>query len=62
MLWMILACVIPLVIVLLLPLFGIKNNYTVFIAIGLMIATHLSMIRVHEHGSDKKSDSKDKQN
>lgn len=53
MIWMALACIIPLLIVLLLPLFGIKNNYTIFIAMVLMIVMHIFMMKSHNHNNPK---------
>ena len=53
MFWMILACIIPLLVVILLPVFGIKNEFIAFIAIVLMFAVHLFMMDGH---SDKKGD------
>lgn len=53
MLWMILACAIPLLIVFLLPVFGIKSDYIAFIAIIIMFAAHLFMMGGHDHGQEK---------
>lgn len=47
--WMILACIIPLLIVLLLPVFGIRSKYTIFIAMILMIVVHIFMMKNHNH-------------
>ncbi|HIH31825.1 TPA: hypothetical protein HA235_03895 [Candidatus Woesearchaeota archaeon] len=59
-LWMILACAIPLLIVLLLPVFGIKSNYSIIIAMVSMIVMHLFMMRDHRHKHDEASDSNNK--
>lgn len=52
MLWMVLACAIPLLIVFLLSLVGIKNNYIVILAMVLMIVLHLFMMKDHKHKHD----------
>ena len=49
MLWMILACAIPLLIIILLPIFGIKSDYIAFISIILMFGAHLFMMSGHNH-------------
>ena len=49
---MMLACIVPLVIILLLPVFGIKGNYT-WIAIIVMFAMHLLMMGGHGTKSAK---------
>ena len=41
--WMIIGCTVPLLLIFLLPLFGITGNYTFFIFIVLMFACHLLM-------------------
>jgi len=46
---MILACVIPLLLIFLLPFFGIRSNYTIFIAMILMVVIHLFMMKGHNH-------------
>ena len=57
---MVLACVIPLLVILLLPVLGIKSDYTAFIFIILMFAAHLFMMggHGHEHVGEKKGKEK----
>lgn len=43
---MVLACAIPLLLVVLLPLLGVKMNIT-WIAVGLMFVMHLWMMKGH---------------
>ena len=47
---MILGCILPLLLVFLLPLFGVSENIAVFVFIVLMFGCHLLMIghRGHE--------------
>lgn len=44
---MILACAVPLAIIIALQYFGISNKWTTFGAIGLMIVLHLFMMKDH---------------
>jgi len=46
MLLMVLACSVPLLLVILLPLFGIKFN-VLWIGIGLMLIIHIWMMKGH---------------
>jgi hypothetical protein len=52
--WMIVGCTVPLLLILLLPLFGITGNYSSLIFIIIMFACHLMMPmhhhRQHKHG------------
>lgn len=41
--WMIIGCTVPLLLIFLLPLFGISGNYSFFIFIVAMFACHLLM-------------------
>lgn len=45
--WMIIGCIIPLLLIFLLPLFGITGNYPFFIFILAMFACHLLMPMNH---------------
>ena len=47
---MVLACVVPLILILLLPVFGVKSDTATLIAIVLMFGAHLLMIGWHDHG------------
>lgn len=50
---MILGCTLPLLLLFLLPLLGIGEGVTLFIAILLMFACHLFMTHGHDHGTRK---------
>ncbi len=51
--WMIIGCTVPLLLILLLPLFGITGNYSFLTFIVLMFACHLLMPMHHgRHGRD----------
>jgi len=60
MIWMLLGCVIPLLVILLLPAFGVKSNFTFFLFILLMFACHLFMMRgdnkTHEQSKTNKEE------
>ena len=45
--WMIIGCTVPLLLIFLLPLFGISGNYTILIFIVAMFACHLLMPMRH---------------
>ena len=45
--WMIIGCTVPLLLIFLLPLFGISGNYTFLIFIVAMFACHLLMPMYH---------------
>jgi hypothetical protein len=49
---MLLGCVLPLLLLFLLPLFGLGEGVTLFVAVVLMFACHLLMIGGHGHGQD----------
>lgn len=56
--WMIIGCTAPLLLIFLLPLFGITGNYTFLIFIVAMFACHLLMPMHHgghEHDGDKEN-------
>ena len=56
--WMIIGCTVPLLLIFLLPLFGITGNYTFLIFIVAMFACHLLMPMHHgghEHNVDKEN-------
>jgi hypothetical protein len=57
---MLVGCVLPLLLLFLLPLFGLGEGITLFVAIILMFACHLLMIRGHEHQSTNQSDKGDR--
>lgn len=47
---MLLGCLLPLMLIFLLPLFGLGEGGTLFIALVLMFACHLLMIGGHSGG------------
>ncbi|MFO7956624.1 MAG: hypothetical protein R6X33_05950 [Candidatus Brocadiia bacterium] len=54
---MIVGCVLPLLLIFVLPLFGISGGVSLFIFIVLMFACHLMMVRGHEeHGSGSETE------
>lgn len=52
-LWMILGCTLPLLLIFVLPLFGISGGTSLFIFIILMFACHLLMMGSHGDNSEK---------
>ncbi len=58
MLWMTIGCILPVVLIFLLPAFGVSSNVTLVIFIVLMFACHLFMPGHHHHGGkdDEPSD------
>ena len=59
--WMIIGCTVPLLLIFLLPLFGITGNYSILIFIVAMFACHLLMPMHHgkhdSHSETNKTDS-----
>lgn len=49
-LWMIIGCTLPLLLIFVLPLFGISGGGSLFIFIILMFACHLFMMGGHHGG------------
>lgn len=47
---MLLGCLLPLLLIFLLPLFGLGEGITLFVALVLMFACHLLMIGGHSGG------------
>lgn len=47
-----LGCLLPLLVIFLLPLFGIGGGAALILVIVLMFACHLFMMRGHAHGDD----------
>lgn len=50
---MLLGCLLPLLLIFLLPLFGLGEGVTLFVALVLMFACHLFMIGGHQRGRDR---------
>ncbi len=54
--WMIIGCTVPLLLIFILPLFGITGNYSILIFIVAMFACHLLM-PMHHHGHEHREHS-----
>lgn len=50
------GCIGPLLLIFLLPLFGVSEGIALFAFIVLMFACHLFMMRGHEHGGSHTPD------
>jgi cell division protein FtsW (lipid II flippase) len=59
--WMIIGCTAPLLLIFLLPLFGITGNYTFIIFIVLFFGLHLMMMGKHEHNHQHSNQSENKE-
>lgn len=55
MFWMIIGCIVPLLLIFLLPLFGITGNYSILIFIVAMFACQL-MMPMNQGTHDKHSE------
>lgn len=51
--WHLIGCLLPLLIIFLLPLLGIGQGFTLFVFIVLMFGCHLLMMRGHGNGSNR---------
>ncbi len=64
--WMIIGCTVPLLLIFLLPLFGITGNYTFLVFIVAMFACHLFMPMHHgynhEHLNQSHTKTKEEEN
>jgi len=54
-LWIIIGCTLPLLLIFVLPVFGVKGGSSLFIFIILMFGCHLLMMRGHHGNNVKKS-------
>ncbi len=63
-LWMVIGCVVPLLLIFILPIFGLGSGIRLFIFIILMFGCHLLMMGGHrgEHEEHNKRDSKMEEN
>ena len=57
---MIIGCTVPLMLIFLLPLFGITGNNTFLIFIVLMFCCHLMMMGKHGHNHQHSNTNQDK--
>lgn len=59
-LWHMLGCALPLLLIMILPSFGVSSNVIYFIFIVLMFGCHLMMLGGHHHdhesGNDQEED------
>ena len=58
---MLLGCLLPLLLIFLLPLFGLEEGVALFVALVLMFACHLLMIGGHRQGHRYDSNRQDAQ-
>lgn len=49
---MVVGCVLPFLLIFLLPLFGVGEGVTMFVFVALMFACHLLMMRGHDLRAD----------
>lgn len=52
-LWMLIGCVLPILLIFLFPLFGIRGEWALFVFIVLMFGCHLLMTGGHKKVSGK---------
>lgn len=57
-LWMLIGCVLPILLIFLLPLFGIGGNWQLFIFIILMFGCHLFMRSWHKDAVSRRNTKK----
>lgn len=48
--WHLIGCILPLLLIFLLPLFGVGEGVVLFVFIVLMFGCHLLMMQGHGHG------------
>ena len=56
-LWMIIACALPLLLIFMLPSFGVRGDASLFIFLVLCFGMHMLMMRGH-HGDNDDHDNK----
>ncbi len=59
MLWMLIACGLPLLLLFFLPSFGVESDITLFVVVVIFFLAHLFMIGGHSHHG--KQDQEEKQ-
>ncbi|HBS04319.1 MAG TPA: hypothetical protein DEA96_05085 [Leptospiraceae bacterium] len=59
MLWMIIGCVLPLILILIYPSFGMNSETAYFAFVILIFICHLMMFRSHGHGEKGKGNRND---
>jgi len=55
-LWMLIGCVLPILLIFLFPLLGIRGEWTLFVFVILMFGCHLFMTGGHKKVSGKGAD------
>lgn len=51
--WHLIGCILPLLLIFLLPLFGVSGGIVLFMFIVVMFGCHLLMMRGHGHAGHK---------
>lgn len=59
-LWMMMGCALPLLLIFILPIFGVRNNISLFIFIVLMFGCHLLMMGGHQGSHNGHDERKEK--
>jgi len=57
--WMMACCLLPLLVIFLLPAFGVQGNGSIFFFVLAMFACHLMMMGGHRHDEGNGRDDKD---
>lgn len=57
---MLIGCVLPFLLIFMLPLFGVGEGMTMFVFVILMFSCHLLMMRGHQHSDGKHLEQQDK--
>lgn len=47
---MLVGCLVPLILIFLLPVLGVSGDITTLVFLGLMFVCHLLVLRGHDHG------------
>ena len=53
--WMIIGCVLPLLLIFILPLVGITGGTSLFLLMVVVFGSHLLMMRGHGRGHDERA-------
>lgn len=56
--WMLVACALPLLLIFLLPVFGVTGNVSFFLFVVVFFLAHLFMMGRHSHNGNYRSDEK----
>lgn len=55
---MVIGCLLPLLLIFLLPYFGVTEGWGIFLFIVFMFGCHLFMMRGHDHGDHEDCETK----